>query len=159
MATKWRGEIAFPALGKGMFISFPLEDLAELENLFGEDFFGAIEKGAVRGSPGILMQCLSIGLKSRDAAGTISKVWDGIDKQAANEKGFKISDAGVPVMDAISISWLGKTYEELVKEAVEAQKKADAETVKRLKEAAESANIPFSEALSEGLSKLLIGQE
>lgn len=157
MANRWRGEVPFPALGKGAFISFPLEDLAELEDQFGEDFFGVIEAAVARASPKVLPACLSIGLKSRDAEGNVTRIWDDVGRPALHAEKFKLADAAKPILDAIAISWLQKTYDELVAEAVEARKKHDAEMVKRAKEAAEANDVPFDAALSEGLLKLLTG--
>lgn len=158
MANKWRGEVPFAALGKGVFISFPLEDLAELEEQFGEDFFGAIEAAVSRSSPKVIPACLALGLKTRAADGTVSRVWEEIGRPALQAEKFKLGDAAKPILDAISISWLQKTYDELVAEAVEARKKQDAEQLKRAREAAEGAGIPFNEALSDGLFRLLTGQ-
>lgn len=158
MANKWRGEVPFPALGKGVFISFPLEDLAELEDQFGEDFFGVIEGAASRASPKVLPAVLALGLKRRDGD-EVERIWDDVGRPALQAEKFKLSDAAKPILDAIAISWLQKTYDELVAEAVEARKKQDADLVKRAKEAAESNDIPFDAALSEGLLKLLTGSE
>lgn len=157
MVNKWRGEVPFAPLGKGVFISFPLEDLAELEEQFGEDFFGAIENGVGRASPKVLPACLAIGLKRRDAAGEVELIWDTVGRDALQAEKFKLADTGKPILDAVSISWLQKSYDELVAEAEEARKKHDADKLKRAKEAAEEAGIPFDEALLEGLSKLLTG--
>jgi hypothetical protein len=159
MANKWRGEVPFPALGEGVYISFPLEDLAELEDRFGEKFFEEIERLGLNASPKAIPAVLTIGVKQRLPDGAERKVWQDIGPHALREEKFKLSDAFRPIMDAIAISWLQKTYDELVAEAVEARKKADADKMKRAKEAAEEAGLPFDEALLEGLSRLLINAE
>lgn len=164
MANKWRGEVPFAALGKGVFISFPLEDLAELEEVFGEDFFGAIEGGLRpndamgRVSPKIAMGVLSIGLKRR-VGDAVQRIWDEEGRAALQDGHFKLADAAKPILDAISLSWLQKSYDELLADALDARKKNDAALIQRAKEAAEQNGIPFDEALSDGLLKLLIGSE
>jgi len=159
MANKWRGEVPFPALGKGVYVSFPLEDLAELEDQFGEDFFDVIERATVRLSPKIVPAVLAIGVKRRDSAAVEHKIWEDVGLEAFSAGKFSLADARLPIMDAISLSWLHKPYEKLIEEAIEARKKADADNLKRAKEAAQEAGIPFDEALSEGLSRLLTAQE
>jgi len=155
MANRWRGEIPFPALGKDVFISFPLDDLAELEDRFGEDFFTIIEARSAKLSYKTISACLSVGLKRRNKDGSVSLIWETEGKEALLAEKFKLSDAVKPILDALSISLLQKTYDELIAEAVELQKKQDAENLKRVKEAAEEAGVPFNEALSDGLFKLL----
>ena len=156
MHNRYRGEIPFPQAGEGAFVHFSLADLAELEDLFGRNFFGEIEEAAFHASPRDLPKCLGIGLKSRDAEGKVTRIWDDLDHAALK---FTMADVGEPILDAISQSHLGKTYKELVEEAEEARKKAEAERIKELKEAAEKADLPFDKALLEGLSKLLTAPE
>lgn len=154
-ANKWRGEVPFPALGKDVFISFPLPDLAALEAEYGDDFFAVIENAAGKASPSVLPTCMAIGLKRRNGDGAVEKVWAEIGMPALEGEKFSLADIGKVLLDAISISWMHKTYDELVAEAVEARKKQDAENLKRAKEAADEAGLPFDEALSDGLLKLL----
>lgn len=159
MATnKYRGEVALPALGKGVFIAFDLEDFAELEAEFGRQFFNVMEQACVDRALPDLTKILSIGLRKRDSKG-VEKIGEDFDFRAAFQSGYDFADAAKPIMDAVSMAWLGKTHAELVEEATKAaeaeRKKADAEGLKRAKEAAEEAGIPFDEALSSGLLKLL----
>lgn len=155
MANKWRGEIAFPALGKHAFISFPMEDLAELEDQFGEDFFDVIERAAAKASPKVLPQVLAIGLKSRDGDGKVSKLGEDQVLAALHDGKFDLAEVGETIMDAIAQSWLRKPYRQLVEEAIASRKEADVDAVQRAKEAAEGADVPFDAAFLEGLSKLL----
>lgn len=154
MANKWRGEVEFPALGEGAFVSFPLEDLVELETRFGDDFFSVIEQRI--GAPSVLIACMSVGLKSRDAEGKVARVWDDAGRAGYEAEKFGVADMGKAILDAIALSYMHKSYDDLVAEAVARQKEQDAANLKRAKEAAEEAGIPFNEALSDGLSKLLI---
>lgn len=154
MANKYRGEIAFPLDGKETFIRFELSDLAELEAVFGEEFFSAIEAACARASVQDIPKILAIGLKVREGAED-HRAWASINQRAILEAGFRVGEAAKPIMDAVCWSWLQKSYDDVVAEAIEAAKKADAEKLKRAKEAADEAGIPFNEALSDGLLKLL----
>lgn len=154
MANKWRGEVEFPALGEGAFVSFPLEDLVELETRFGDDFFSVIEQRI--GALSVLIACMSIGLKSRDAEGKVTRIWDDAGRAGFDDGKFDIVDMGKTILNAIALSYMHKSYDELVADALARQKEHDAANLKRAKEAAEEAGIPFNEALSDGLSKLLI---
>jgi hypothetical protein len=156
-ANKHRGEVAFPAAGKQAFIRFTMDDLAELETLFGEEFFGEIERGCDKLSPTKIGNCLSVGLKSRAADGAVSRIWDDSGKAALDDGRFLLKDAVVPIMDALAMSMFGKTYAALIEEAIELRKKQDVADLKHAKEAADEAGVPFDEASLGALSKLLIG--
>src|SRR5690606_27198789 len=151
MANRYKGEVPFPQAGKGAFIRFSLDDLAELEDLFGRNFFGVIEEACGWGSPRDLSKVLAVGLKSREGEATV-RIWDGIEKDPLP---FTIAEAGTPVLEAIAQSLLGKSYGDLVKEAEEARKQQAEAAIKDAKEAAEKAGVPFdlSEALLSALLK------
>lgn len=152
-----KGEVALPEIGKGYFVAFTLSDIAALEAEYGRDFFNDMEQACVDRSFTDLTKILAIALRKRTSKGAVEKV--GHDDEFFDElhqrEDFDMGCVAQPIMDAISKSWLGKTHAQLVEEAVEARKKQDAENLKRAKEAAESADLPFNEALSDGLSKLL----
>jgi hypothetical protein len=140
-----KGEVAIPEIGKGYFIAFTLADIAALEAEYGRDFFNDMEQACVDRAFPDLTKILAIGLRKRNSKGEVEKVGEDFDLACVYQ----------PIMDAISKSWLGKTHAQLVEEAVEARKKQDAENLKRAKEAAEENGVPFDEALSSGLFKLL----
>lgn len=156
MANKYRGEVPFPQAGKGAYIRFELADIADLEDAFGESFFETIEKACSQNSVKGITKILEIGLKVRDGSEE-RRIWSELDHKAMLEKGFKIGEADRPIMEALSWSWLQKSYETLIAEAIEAKKKADAEAVQYAKGVAEEAGVPFDEALSSGLLKFLTG--
>lgn len=153
MANRYRGEIPFPPAGKGAFIRFSLDDLAQLEDLFGRNFFGVIEEACGWASPRDIPKVLSVGLKCRDGEATV-RIWDDIEKDPLP---FKLADAAKPILDAIAQAHLGKSYDDLLKEAEEARKKQAEIAIKEAKEAAEKQGVPFeaSEAL---LNALLMSQ-
>lgn len=152
-----KGEVALPEIGKGYFVAFTLADIAALEAEYGRDFFNDMEQACVDRAFPDLTKILGIGLRKRNSKGEVEKVGD--DEEFFDDihqrDDFDMGCVAQPIMDAISKSWLGKTHAQLVEEAIEARKKQDAENLKRAKEAAESADLPFSEALSDGLFKLL----
>lgn len=154
--NRYRGEVPFPPAGKGAFLRFSLDDLAELEDAFGREFFIKIEEAALYASPRDLPKVLAIGLKTRDDDGIATRIWDAIEKDPLP---FKLSDAGQPVLEAIAQAHLGKSYEDLIKEAEEARKKQATDAIKQAKEAADAAGAPFeaSEALLNALLELQTG--
>lgn len=154
-ANKFRGEVAFPDFGEGVFIAFDLEDFNEIEEEFGRQFYERFEQACVDFSLPDLTKILAIGLRQRSGTGEAEKIGKAFDFRAKFQEGYDFRKATQPIMDAISVSWLGKTHAELVEDALEARKKQDAENLKRAKEAAESADVPFDEALSSGLLNLL----
>lgn len=155
MANKYRGEVDMPAFGPGVFVAYDLEDFAAIEEEFGLRFFDAIEPRVFNASIPTITKMLEIGLRQRGADGAVEKIGPGHDFRALFQSGYNFGDASLPIMNALAMSWLGKTHAELVDEALEAKKRDDAENLKRAKEAAEEAGIPFDEASLSGLSKLL----
>lgn len=147
MANRYKGEVPYPIAGKKSYLRFELDDLAALEDEFGRDFFDTIVDAAAANSPRDLPKCLAIGLKVR-ANDSEERVWQDIDKRKLVEDGFKIGDAGPPILDAIAYSWLGKSYKELVAEAVEANKRKAIEAVREAKEVADAAGVPFDSGAS-----------
>lgn len=163
MANRYKGEVPLPTfaktLGEGAFLRFELDDLAELEDVFGPDFFTVIEGAAHRASARDLSKCLAVGLKRRELDGSIVRVWPS-DRSGLLEAGFRLADIGMPILEALSQAHLQKGYEELLKEAEEARRKLLEDTVKQAKEAAEKQGVPFDAEASFGLLlKLLTGQE
>lgn len=164
MANRYKGEVPLPTfaetLGEGVFLRFELDDLAELEDVFGPEFFNVVEGAAHRASARDLPKCLTVGLKKRAPDGTIVRIWPDIDKVKLLEAGFRLADIGMPILEALSQAHLQKGYEELLKEAEEARRKLLEDTVKQAKEAAEKQGVPFdAEASLNLLLKLLTGQE
>lgn len=152
----FKGEVALPEIGKGYFIAFTLSDIAALEEEYGRDYFNDMEQACVDRSFSELTKILTIGLRKRSGKGTVEKIGEEFDFDELHQReDFDLASVCQPIMDAISKSWLGKTHAQLVEEAVEARKKQDAENLKRAKEAAEESGVPFDEALSTGLFKLL----
>lgn len=152
-----KGEVAIPEIGKGYLVAFTLADIAALEAEYGRDYFNDMEQACVDRSFTDLTKILAIGLRKRSSKGEVEKVGD--DEEFFDDlhqrEGFDMGCVAQPIMDAISKSWLGKTHAQLVEEAIEARKKQDAENLKRAKEAAEEAGIPFPEALQSELYRLL----
>lgn len=156
MTNAHRCEVALPQIGEGLYLRFTLADLAELETEYGLKFFDVIEEGAAAMSVVILTKCLSVGLKRRSAAGE-ERAWGGLDKDALLNAGFYVDMAARPVMDAITLSWMGKSYQELVDAAQAAEKERVRAAVKQVKEAADEAGLPFDgQASLEALFKLLM---
>lgn len=154
--NRYRGEVSFRPAAEGAFLRFSLNDLAELEDTFGLDWFAAVEEAAINASPLNLPKILAIGLKRREGEETV-RIWDEID---TDPPPFKMNEATLPVLEAIAQSYIGKSYGDLVKEAEEARKKQATDAIKQAKEAADAAGAPFeaSEALSNALLALLTGQ-
>ena len=151
-----KGEVALPQIGKGYFIAFTLADIAALEAEFGRDYFNHMEQACVDRSFANLVKILAIGLRKRDG-NDIAKIGDDDEffESLHQRSDFDLASVNQPIMDAISMSWLGKTHSQLIEETIAARKKQDAENLTRAKEAAEEAGIPFDEALSTGLFTLL----
>ena len=154
--NKYRGEVSLPDFGKGAFLAFDLEDFSEIEDEFGRQFFEEFEKACLDFSLPDLVKILAIGLRQRGPDGGVQRIGPEFGFREKFQAGYDFKKVTQPIMDAISMSWLGKTHAELVKEAIEARRKQDADNLQRAKEAAEEAGIPFDAALLEGLSKLLI---
>lgn len=151
-----KGEVALPEIGKGYFVAFTLADIAALEEEYGRDYFNDMEQACVDRSFTELTKILAIGLRKRNGKGEVEKVGEDFDFDELHQRDdFDLASVCQPIMDAISKSWLGKTHAQLIEEAIEARKKQDAENLKRAKEAAEENGVPFDEALSSGLLKLL----
>lgn len=152
-----KGEVAIPEIGKGFFVAFTLADIAALEAEYGRDFFNDMEQACVDRAFPDLTKILAIGLRKRNSKGEVEKVGDDDEffDELHQREDFDMGCVAQPIMDAISKSWLGKTHAQLVEEAIEARKKQDADNLKRAKEAAEENGLPFNEALSDGLFKLL----
>lgn len=152
----YKGEVALPEIGKGYIIAFTLSDIAALEAEFGQDFFATMEQACLNLQITKLVQILTIGLRKRNSNGEAEKVGEDFDFDALHQrKDFNFASVCPKIMDAISMSMLGKTHKELIEEALEARKQEDVENLRRAKEAAEEAGLPFNEALSDGLLNLL----
>lgn len=151
-----KGEVAIPEIGKGYFVAFTLSDIAALEAEYGRGYFNEMEQACVERGFSDLTKILAIGLRHRNSKGEVEKVGEHFDFDELHQReDFDLACVCQPIMDAISKSWLGKTHAQLIDEAIEAKKKQDADNLKRAKEAAQDAGIPFDEALSSGLLKLL----
>ena len=145
MENKYRGEVAFPLGGRASFIRFSLHDFAEVEEHFGKSFWGPVEVSCAEAVTTDIVKLLSIGLKCRDGAGKVTRVWDDLDQDALQDDGFRPGDASMAIMEAISWSYMQKSYEDLIKDALEARKKQTAEAAKQLAEVAKDAGLPFTE--------------
>ena len=156
-ANKYRGEVALPDFGEGVFLAFDLDDFYEIEEAFGRQFYDKFESACVDLSLPDIRRILTIGMRKRDADGKVEKIGKDFDYRSLFQAHYDFRKTTQPIMDAISVSWLGKTHAELVEEAIEARKKQDADAIQRAKEAAEANDIPFDEALSSGLLRLLTG--
>jgi hypothetical protein len=154
--NRFRGEVALPDFGEGVFLAFDLEDFNEIEGEFGRQFYDRFEQACIDFSLPDLTKIMAIGLRKRDGDGKVEKTGKSFDFRGKFQDGYDFRQATQPIMDAISVSWLGKTHAELVEDALEARKKQDAENLKRAKEAADAADLPFDEASSSGLLNLLI---
>ena len=132
-APKSNGEIAFPQYGEGNFLKFTVKDLIILEEEYGDgNYFSEVERLIDNASAKCIMNCIDLALKKKEGGINVaSKVnWD--------DPGFALSDAGIPILDAICATMNGMTYEEtleiaerqrqLIQEAqVEAAKKSGGE--------------------------------
>lgn len=160
MTNKYRGEAPFPEAGDGVFLCFTMQDLAELEEIFGPEFFTVIEEAGIRNSAKTLMEVLKIAVKKRDAA-TLRPVraFDQVNLDDLNAGEWAIGSMAKPILNALAQSWLHKSYDELVEEAQKAQeeqaKVLAANVIEHLKEAAGEDDVPFTaEALSAALLRL-----
>lgn len=149
MANKFKGEVPFPFVGKGAFVRFSLDDMAECEDAFGPEWIGDIEVAARNGSAKNLSKVLSLVLKTRDADGSVTRIWDDIDKDDLQDKGFAFnSEVGKVILDAMYLaSPIQKTYDEVIKEAEEARKKLADDAIVKAKEAAKEHDVPFETIL------------
>jgi len=161
--SKFDGKVPFGDKLDGTYIRFNLEDLAELEDAFGDEFFNSIESGCARYSPKIIMKCLEIGLKKDSEAGNPTKVWSETDLNGLQEEGFTLTDAAEPILEAVSQSWLGKSYQDLLEEAEKAalqkkkeQHEAAIQAVTEVAGVAKEHDLPFDpEASLKTLLQLL----
>ena len=122
MALKMNGEAPFPQAGEGCFLCFPAGAIAKLEEIYGlGEYFGKIEAGLNDASGKVMIDCLTVGLFVRDAAG--KRVKAPFDE---NELVFPVSDSAGPILDALSLSTSGKTYGELIEAAIKRQAEMEA---------------------------------
>lgn len=152
-----KGEVALPEIGKGYFVAFTLADIAALKAEYGISYINSMEHACFNRDITELEKILAIGLRKRNSKGDAEKVGDDEEffYDLHQRDDFDFDCVHKPIMDAIAKAWRNKTYDELVEEAAEARKKQDAENLKRAKEAAEEAGLPFNDALLSGLSNLL----
>lgn len=154
--NQYKGEVALPEIGKGYLIAFTLADIAALEAEFGQEFFTVMEEACARLSIPTIVKILKIGLRRRKSDGNVEKVGEDFDFDELHQRdGFSFNMVCQQIMDAIAMSLLGKTHRQLIEEALEDRKKQDVENLKRAKEVADEAGLPFNEALLDGLSNLL----
>lgn len=155
--NRYRGEVALPKLGEGAFICFDLEDLASIETLYGLQFFGKVEEVVqAQSAPGIT-KIMRIALRER-RNGKVERIGEDFDAYALHQAGFVFGDLAKPILDALSESYLGKSYDDLVKAAVDARKEQMKATIAQAKEAAKESDVPF-EALLSALLMPQTGQE
>jgi len=138
--TKLRGEVPFPPAGEGAFFCFSLSEAVGLEEKYGEDFFEKIELAARNSVLGVLTHCVSVGLKSRDAGDRVIRIGENIDALP-----FHITEAAMPILDAVSFAVANESYADLLKKIADAQKEQVKNAAKVAKEAADEAGVPLSE--------------
>lgn len=142
MTIKMNGEVPFPQAGEGCFICFPHSAIAKLEEIHGVgEYFEKIEMHLNNASSKTMIECLSVGLFRRNAEGKRERVPFDPD-----EISFPTSDAAVPILDALSLSSSGKTYEELVQAAIERQAAMEAALNGMDEEVADDSETDPSEA-------------
>lgn len=138
--TKLRGEVPFSPAGEQAFFQFTVSEVVGLEQKYGEDFFEKIELAARNNVFGVLTHCISTALKSRDANDRVTRIGEDIDNLP-----FHITEAALPILDAVSLAVANETYADLLKKIAEAQKEQVKKAAKEAKEAADEAGVPLSE--------------
>ncbi len=155
MANKYRGEVALPEeFGPGAFICFTLDDLVAVEDHYGLQFFDAIEQAMLTQSIAEIVRVLRVTMRRRAPDGSIAKCGEAFDFDAIHQKGFTFGSLAKPILAALAMSHVGKTYEDLLKDAEKARKDQLAKAISDAKEAAAQSDVPF-EAL---LNALLLPQ-
>lgn len=148
MANKYRGEVALPAFGEGAFICFDLDDLVALERQFGQSFFDAVEQAVRPPSPEKMQAIIRIGLRRRTDSGEVERIGETVDLKKHHGAGLNLADVAKPMLDALSESYIGKSYDDLVKEAEAARKDQMRRAIADAKEAASESDVPFEALLS-----------
>lgn len=127
--------VPFPKAGKGFFLFFSMQSISEIEEVYGEDYYGDVERLVNMGSAKCVMTCLNAALRSPD--GELARL-------DFNQKlPFTFKDVGPAIMDALSFAVSGKSYAQLVAEIEKIRKQDEATRRKAMKEAAEKGNDPF----------------
>lgn len=117
MALKMNGEVPFPLAGEGAFLRFNLQDIAELESIYGVgEYLQVIDANIQEGSGGTVLKCLSIGAKRRNSDNKIVRLGLGPD-----DIDFAIVEAHEPIMDALFLQVTNMTYQEAMAEVARRQ--------------------------------------
>ena len=126
---KSNGEIPFPQSGDGNFLKFSVNDLIILEEEYGDgNYFSEVERLIDNASAKCITFCINLAMKKKEAGINVaSKVnWD--------NPGFALSEAGIPILDALCATMNGMTYGETL-EIAERQRQllmeAQAEAAKK----------------------------
>ncbi len=117
MVNKYRGEAPFPEAGEGAFVCFTNTEMVALEAEYGDDFYEHIRLGLERASPAIIIKCLELGLKSGDERVRMSI--------GPDEYPFPLVEAQLPILDALTLSRTGMSYEEALIRAREIEDALD----------------------------------
>lgn len=137
VVNKLRGQVAFPLAGEGAFVQFSMNDLAALEEIYGEaSYFEEIDKKINLGGINVIIKCFNIGLKIQvdDEVKKAPVDWD--------NQPFLPVECGPAIMDALCQSTVGKTYAEALQAAVDERTKQEEEVADALPEGGEVTD-PF----------------
>lgn len=142
--TKLRGEVPFSIAGEGAFFKFTISDLVELEESQGEDFFSKLELAVQNSIPKVIAQAVIIGLRQRQPDGKSVKMYSKISDLDDIEYHL-MNDAGLPLLNAVSLAVSGDDYDELLRRIAEAEQDQVNKAAKSLKEASDEAGFPLDE--------------
>lgn len=131
-------KVPFPKAGKGFFIFFSMQSIAEIEEVYGDDYFATVERLCNMGSAKCIMTCLNAGLRRDNGSLALLN----FDEKLA----FSFNDAGIAIIEALSLAVSGKTYKELLAEVQREQERLKKEALaqqKKAREAADKGEDPF----------------
>lgn len=115
-ANRHRGEVAFKyfegqpgceLVPKGLYLRYRTGDLAKLHATYGDAYKARIANGLNDGIPGIVLDCLRLGLKKPD--GTVFTLVDDL----ADDLPFALSEVFDAIWTALCLALHGKTPAEL----------------------------------------------
>lgn len=130
-------KVPFPLAGKGFYLFFSMQGLAEIEEFYDATYFEDVERLLGLASAKAVIRCLNAGLMKPDGE---PAMLDFKTKQP-----FTIAEARPLIMEAISLSLTGKSYQTLIAEAEAERARLAAENRKAM-EAAEKSDDPFMDS-------------
>ncbi len=124
--------VPFPKAGKGFFLFFSMQSIAEIEEVYGEDYYGDVERLCNMGSAKCVMTCLNAGLRNAD--GSLASL------DYESKLPFTFNDVGPLIIEALTLAVAGKSYKELLADLTKEQERLKKEAAAKLKNAKEEAD-------------------